>query len=174
MSKIRPCLWYDGTAEEAANFYVTLLPDSRVDNVQRSPADTPSGPAGSVLVVEFTLAGQKYIGLNGGPEFKFNESVSFQILTEDQAETDRLWNALTADGGEESVCGWVKDRWGLSWQVTPKRLLELIGDQDKDRARRAMEAMLKMRKIDIAAIERAADGETVTTSVEETAEAHPS
>jgi predicted 3-demethylubiquinone-9 3-methyltransferase (glyoxalase superfamily) len=157
--KIRPCLWYDGNAEEAANFYVTLLPDSRVDNVQRSPADNPSMKEGGVLVVEFTLAGQQYYGLNGGPHFKFNEAVSFMVLTEDQAETDRLWEALTANGGEESMCGWLKDRWGLSWQITPKRLLELTGDADKDRARRAFEAMLKMQKIDIAEIERAANGD---------------
>ena len=158
MDKIIPCLWYDGDAEDAANFYVTLLPDSRIDNVQRSPADNPSMKAGGVLVVEFTLAGQHYIGLNGGPQFKFTEAVSFQVRTEDQAETDRLWNALIANGGEESQCGWLKDRWGLSWQITPKRLLELIGDSDPGRARRAMEAMLGQRKIDIAAIERAADG----------------
>jgi predicted 3-demethylubiquinone-9 3-methyltransferase (glyoxalase superfamily) len=156
MAKITPCLWYDGQAEQAANFYVGLLPDSRVDNVMRSPADTPSGPAGQVLLVEFTLAGQKFVGLNGGPQFQFTEAVSFQIHTDDQAETDRLWHALTADGGEESMCGWVKDRWGLSWQISPKRLLELIADPDSGRARRAMEAMLQMRKIDIAAIERAA------------------
>jgi len=163
MSKITPCLWYDGDAEAAANFYVTLLPNSRVDKVQRSPADTPSGPAGTVLVVEFTLAGQKFMGLNGGPQFKFTEAVSFVIQTEDQAETDRLWEALTANGGEESVCGWLKDRWGLSWQITPKRLTELLADSDPGRARRAMEAMLKMVKIDIAALERAADGEPVET-----------
>jgi predicted 3-demethylubiquinone-9 3-methyltransferase (glyoxalase superfamily) len=144
-------------AEEAANFYVSLLPDSRVDNVMKSPADTPSGPAGTPLVVEFTLAGQQYIGLNGGPMFKFNEAISLMIVTEDQAETDRLWDALIANGGEESVCGWLKDRYGLSWQITPRRLLELEQDPDQGRARRAMEAMLKMRKIDIAAIERAAD-----------------
>ena len=158
MHKIIPCLWYDGDAEDAANFYVTLLPDSRIDNVQRSPADNPSMKAGGVLVVEFTLAGQGYIGLNGGPQFKFTEAVSFQVRTEDQAETDRLWNALVGNGGEESQCGWLKDRWGLSWQITPKRLLELMGDSDPGRARRAMEAMLGQRKIDIAAIERAADG----------------
>ena len=157
MSKITPCLWYDGDAEEAANFYVTLLPDSRVDHVQRSPADNPSMKEGGVLVVEFTLAGQQYVGLNGGPMFKFSEAVSFMIRTEDQQETDRLWNALTADGGEESMCGWLRDRWGLSWQITPKRLLELTADPDPDRARRAFEAMLKMRKIDIAELERAAD-----------------
>jgi predicted 3-demethylubiquinone-9 3-methyltransferase (glyoxalase superfamily) len=158
MSKIQPCLWYNHTGEEAANFYVTLFPDSRVDNIVRAPADTPSGPEGYAMVVEFTLAGRKYIALNGGPHFQFNEAVSFQVLTEDQAETDRLWDALIADGGKESVCGWLKDRWGLSWQITPKRLLELMADPDKDRARRAMEAMMQMRKIDIAAIERAADG----------------
>jgi predicted 3-demethylubiquinone-9 3-methyltransferase (glyoxalase superfamily) len=158
MQKIIPCLWYDGDAEEAANFYVTLFPDSRVDNVQRSPADNPSMKEGGVLVVEFTLAGQSYVGLNGGPQFPFTEAISLQVRTEDQAETDRLWDGLIANGGEESQCGWLKDRWGLSWQITPKRLLELIGDPDRDRARRAMEAMLQMRRIDIAAIERAADG----------------
>ncbi len=157
MTRIRPCLWFDMNAEEAANFYVSLLPDSRIDAVQRSPADTPSGPEGTVLVVEFTIAGEKYIGLNGGPQFPFTEAVSLQVLTEDQAETDRLWDALSANGGEESVCGWLKDRWGLSWQITPRRLLELIGDKDPDRARCAMEAMLQMRKIDIAEVERAAD-----------------
>ena len=158
MDKIVPCLWYDGDAEDAANLYVTLFPDSRIDNVQRSRADNPSMKEGGVLVVEFTLAGQNYIGLNGGPQFPFTEAVSLQVRTEDQAETDRLWDALTANGGEESQCGWLKDRWGLSWQITPKRLLELVGDPDKDRARRAMEKMLQMRKIDIAAVERAADG----------------
>jgi len=158
MDKIRPCLWYNHDGEEAANFYVTLFPDSRVDNVQRSPADNPSMKEGGVLVVEFTLAGRPYIALNGGPHFKFTEAISLQVQTEDQEETDRLWNALTANGGEESMCGWLKDRWGLSWQITPKRLLELNSDPDKDKARRAMEAMLKMRKIDIAEVERAAEG----------------
>jgi predicted 3-demethylubiquinone-9 3-methyltransferase (glyoxalase superfamily) len=158
VDKIIPCLWYDYNAEEAANFYVTLLPDSQVDNVVRSPADTPSNKEGDVLVVEFTLAGRPYIGLNGGPLFRFSEAVSFQIRTEDQAETDRLWDAIVSNGGEESMCGWCKDRWGLSWQITPKRLLELNADPDPARARRAMEAMLKMRRIDIAAVERAGDG----------------
>ena len=156
MSKITPCLWFDGDAEEAANFYVTLLPDSRVDNVQRSPADTPSGREGSVLVVEFTLAGQQFVGLNGGPMFKFNEAVSFQIHTEDQAESDRLTNSLSAVP-EAEQCGWVKDRFGLSWQIVPNRILKLLADSDKDRARRAMEAMLTMKRIDIAEVERAAD-----------------
>ena len=159
MDKIIPCLWYNYDAEEAANFYVTLLPDSEIENVVRSPADTPSNKAGDVLVVEFTLAGRPYIGLNGGPLFRFSEAVSFQIRTEDQAETDRLWDAIVSNGGAESMCGWCKDRWGLSWQITPKRLLELNADPDPARARRAMEAMLKMRKIDIAAVERAADGD---------------
>lgn len=157
MEKISPCLWYDGDAEEAAGFYVSLLPDSRIDRVWRSPADTPSGPEGSVLVVEFTLAGRSYLALNGGPQFRFTEAVSFQILTEDQAETDRLWDAITGNGGEESQCGWCKDRWGLSWQITPRRLMELNTDPDPDRARRSMQAMMAMRKIDIAALERAAD-----------------
>jgi predicted 3-demethylubiquinone-9 3-methyltransferase (glyoxalase superfamily) len=161
MSKITPCLWYDGNAEEAANFYVTLFPDSRVDQVVHSPTDTPSGPEGYVLVVEFTLAGQPYIGLNGGPQFPFTEAVSFQVRTADQAETDRLWNALLADGGEESVCGWLRDRWGLSWQITPQRLLDLMADPDRARAKRAMDAMMKMKKIDIATVERAAEGQLV-------------
>ena len=158
MDKIVPCIWYNHDAEEAANFYVTLFPDSRIDNVMRSPTDTPSNKEGDVLVVEFTLAGRPYIGLNGGPIFPHTEAFSMQVRTEDQAETDRLWDAIISNGGEESVCGWCKDRWGLSWQITPKRLLELNTDPDHDRAKRAMDAMLKMRKIDIAAVERAADG----------------
>jgi predicted 3-demethylubiquinone-9 3-methyltransferase (glyoxalase superfamily) len=157
MSKITPVLWFDGQAEEAAEFYVTLLPDSHVDRVWRSPADTPSGPAGSVLTVDFTVAGQHFQGLNGGDDFKFNESVSFMIECEDQAEVDRLWDALTSNGGEESVCGWLKDRYGLSWQIIPRRMNELFGDPDAERAKRAMEAMLKMVKIDVAELERAAD-----------------
>src|SRR5438874_10516573 len=130
MAKITPCLWFNHDAEAAASFYVTLFPDSRIDQVVRSPAETPSGPEGMVLVVEFTLAGQPYLGLNGGPEFPFTEAVSFQVRTEDQAETDRLWHTLTAHGGQASQCGWLKDRWGLSWQITPKRLLELLADPD--------------------------------------------
>lgn len=158
MQKIVPCLWFDGQAEQAANFYTSLLPDSRVDKVVRSPTDTPSGPAGMVLVVEFTLAGQRYMGLNGGPQFPFTEAVSFQIYCDDQAEVDRLWAALTADGGSPSVCGWLKDRWGLSWQIVPKRLTELMKDPDPARAKRAMEAMMTMGKIDIAALEKAVGG----------------
>ena len=154
--RVVPCLWFDGQAEAAARFYVSLLPDSRIDTVLRSPADTPSGPAGSVLTVEFTLAGSRYVGLNGGPQFPFTEAVSFQMLCDDQAEVDRLWAALTA-GGEPGPCGWLKDRWGLSWQIVPRRLPELIADPDPARAGRAMRAMMGMGKIDVAAVERAAD-----------------
>ena len=157
MSKIQPCLWYNHDAEEAAKFYVSLLPDSRIDRIVKAPADNPSSKAGAVLVVEFTLAGEQYVGLNGGPQFPFTEAISLQVLTDDQAETDRLWNAILANGGAENACGWIRDRWGLSWQITPRRLLELIGDSDPGRARRAFEAMMKMVKIDIAEIERAAD-----------------
>jgi predicted 3-demethylubiquinone-9 3-methyltransferase (glyoxalase superfamily) len=152
-----PCLWFDGKAEEAARFYTSLLPGSSVDQVWRSPADTPSGPAGMVLTVDFTLNGQHFQGLNGGPEFSFNEAVSFVIECEDQDEVDRLWDALTADGGEPGPCGWLKDRFGLSWQIVPRQLNELVGDPDPERARRAMEAMLKMGKIDIAELQKAAD-----------------
>src|SRR5687768_11366771 len=146
-SKVYPCLWFDGRAEEAANFYVSLLPDSHVDRVWRSPADTPSGPEGMVLTVDFTLAGQHFMGLNGGPEFTFNEAVSFVIECDDQAEVDRLWGGLAANGGEPGPCGWIKHRFGASWQITPRRLNELTNDPDPDRARRAMEAMLQMGKI---------------------------
>ena len=154
-AKLYPCLWFDGKAEEAANFWVTLLPDSHVDKVWRSPAETPSGPAGMVLTVDFTLAGQRIQGLNGGPEFTFSEAVSLVIECDDQAEVDRLWKKLTADGGEPGPCGWLKDRFGVSWQIVPRRLNELMDDPDPDRARRAMEAMLKMGKIEVAELERA-------------------
>jgi predicted 3-demethylubiquinone-9 3-methyltransferase (glyoxalase superfamily) len=152
-----PCLWFDGKAEEAAEFYASLLPDSRVDKVWRTPADTPSGPAGMVLTVDFMLNGQRFQGLNGGPDFSFNEAVSFVIECEDQAEVDRLWDGLTANGGEPGPCGWLKDRFGLSWQIVPRQLNELIEDPDPERARRAMEAMLQMGKIDVAELQRAVD-----------------
>jgi predicted 3-demethylubiquinone-9 3-methyltransferase (glyoxalase superfamily) len=155
MQKVTPFLSFNGQAEAAARFYVSLLPDSRIDRVMRSPVETPSGPPGAVLTVEFTLAGTQYIALNA-PGFVFTEAVSFQIGCADQAEVDRLWAALTA-GGSEIQCGWLKDRWGVFWQVTPTRLMELINDPDRERARRAMEAMMKMIKIDIAEVERAAD-----------------
>jgi predicted 3-demethylubiquinone-9 3-methyltransferase (glyoxalase superfamily) len=134
------------------------ISDSRIERVTRSPADTPSGPAGTVLTVEFTLSGSRFIGLNGGPQFPFTEAVSFHIACKDQAEVDRLWAALS-EGGSESQCGWLKDRWGLSWQVVPTRLHELLADRDPNRSRRAMEALLKMRKLTIAELERAADGD---------------
>jgi predicted 3-demethylubiquinone-9 3-methyltransferase (glyoxalase superfamily) len=158
VSKITPCLWFDGQAEEAASYYVSLFPDSRIDGINRAPADFPSGKAGDVLIVEFTLAGRKFTGLNGGPHFQFNEAVSFQIACEDQAEVDRLTDALSAVP-EAEQCGWVKDRYGLSWQIVPTALTRLLGDPDPARAKRAMEAMLQMKRIDIAAVERAADGE---------------
>ena len=159
MDKITPCLWYDGDAEEAAAFYVSLLPDSRIDRVVRSPADNPSMEKGGVLLVDFTLAGRKYSALNGGPTFKFTEAVSFIIQCADQAEVDRLWDAILDNGGEPSACGWIKDRWGLAWQVTPTRLLEMIGSDDRDAAERAMKAMMEMVKIDLPAIEAAYRGE---------------
>ncbi|HWP65872.1 MAG TPA: VOC family protein [Candidatus Limnocylindria bacterium] len=155
--KLAPCLWFDGQAEEAAKFYVSLLPNSRIDAVHRAPADFPGGKKGDVLTVEFTLAGRQYTGLNGGPHFKFNEAVSFQIYCDDQAEVDRLTAALSAVP-EAEQCGWVKDRFGLSWQIVPRRLLELLADRDPGKAERAMQAMLSMKRIDIAAVERAAEG----------------
>jgi predicted 3-demethylubiquinone-9 3-methyltransferase (glyoxalase superfamily) len=155
--KITPFLSFDGHAEEAARFYVSLLPGSQIDRITRSPMETPGGAVGTVLLVEFTLAGSPFIALNT-PGFSFTEAVSFSIACTDQAETDRLWAALTADGGSEIACGWLKDRYGVFWQVTPTRLMELIKDPDQNRARRAMEAMVKMIKIDIAEVERAANG----------------
>ena len=159
MPKIRPCLWFDGQAEEAANFYAAIFPDSSVGEVTRSPADYPAGTAGDVLTVEFTVAGQDFLGLNGGPEFNFTEAVSFSVDCEDQAEVDRLWEALTADGGEPGPCGWLKDRFGLSWQITPRALPQMLAAADREGAARAMNAMMEMGKIDIAALERAFAGE---------------
>ena len=157
--KITPCLWYDtGQARPAAEFYMSLgLPESRIDAVHASPADNPSGKAGDELVVEFTLAGRSFVGLNGGPIFPQTEAVSFMIHTDDQAETDRLWNAIVDNRGAESQCGWCKDRWGVSWQITPRRLLEFYTDPNPARARAAFDAMMKMQKIDIATLEAAAD-----------------
>jgi predicted 3-demethylubiquinone-9 3-methyltransferase (glyoxalase superfamily) len=161
MDKISPCLWFDGKAEEAAEFYISLFPNSRIVSVNRSPADTPSGRKGTVLTVEFNLDGRAFIGLNGGNDFKFSEAISLSINCEDQAEVDRYWDALIADGGEPSVCGWLKDRYGLSWQVVPRRMAELFASSDRDAAERAMQAMLNMRKIDIPELERAAAVEVV-------------
>ena len=160
MSKIKPCLWFNGQAEEAANFYVDLFPDSRINNVARSPAETPSGPEGMVLTIDFTLAGEDFQGLNGGPDYKFNEAISFSVDCADQAEVDRLWDALCADGGEPGNCGWLVDRFGLSWQVIPTALGRLMGDPDQERSERVLQAMLGMTKIEIAGLEAAYDGRT--------------
>jgi predicted 3-demethylubiquinone-9 3-methyltransferase (glyoxalase superfamily) len=156
MSKITPSLWFDGTAEEAANFYTSLLPDSHVDTIHRAPSDYPAGKAGDVLMVEFTLMGQPFSSLNGGPQFKFNEAISFQIPVETQAEVDRLTNALSAVP-EAEQCGWLKDRFGVSWQIVPRQLIRLLGDADPARAKRAFDAMMQMKRIDIATLERAAN-----------------
>jgi predicted 3-demethylubiquinone-9 3-methyltransferase (glyoxalase superfamily) len=154
VAKLQPCLWYDGNAEQAADFYAQTFPDSRIDKVMRAPADNPSTKQGAVLTVEMTILGQPFLLLNGGPRFKFNEAVSYQVATDDQDETDRYWNAITRNGGEESMCGWCKDRFGLSWQVTPRRLTELMA-QGGETARKAFAAMMAMRRIDIAALDRA-------------------
>jgi predicted 3-demethylubiquinone-9 3-methyltransferase (glyoxalase superfamily) len=155
METITPCLWFDGNAEEAARFYASLLPDSRVDAVHTAPGDYPAGKSGSVLSVEFTLMGRPFLGLNGGPIFKFNEAVSLMIPVETQAEVERLSNALSAVP-EAEQCGWVKDRFGLSWQIVPKQLIQAISHPDAGKAKRAFDAMMDMKRIDIAAIERAA------------------
>jgi predicted 3-demethylubiquinone-9 3-methyltransferase (glyoxalase superfamily) len=157
MKTITPCLWFDGNAEEAATFYASLLPDSHVDAVHKAPGDYPSGKTGNVLTVEFTLMGRPFLGLNGGPHFKFNEAVSLMIPVQTQAEVERLSNALSAVP-EAEQCGWVKDRFGLSWQIVPVVLMQLIADPDPARAKRAFNAMMEMKRIDIAAIEAAARG----------------
>lgn len=155
---IVPNLWFDGQAEEAAAFYCSVFKNSRVVSVAHYPEGSP-GPAGTVMTVEWELDGQRFVGINGGPQFTFDEAVSFQVTCEDQAELDQLWDALLAGGGQESQCGWLKDRYGLSWQVVPGGMEELFSDPDPSRAQRAMQAMLGMRKIDVAALQRAADGE---------------
>jgi 2-polyprenyl-6-hydroxyphenyl methylase/3-demethylubiquinone-9 3-methyltransferase len=155
MAKNVICLWYDGTAEEAAGFYARTFPKSAVTAVHRAPDDYPGGKQGQVLTVEFTVVGVSCLGLNGGPFFKHSEAFSFQIITEDQAETDRYWNAIVDNGGVESQCGWCKDRWGLSWQITPRALLEATTSDDQAAAKRAFDAMMGMKKIDVAAIEAA-------------------
>ena len=157
-SKNTICLWFDSDAVDAANFYAQTFPDSAVGTIFRAPGDYPDGKEGDVLTVEFTVAGIPCLGLNGGPRFRHSEAFSFQIATDDQAETDRLWNAVVGNGGEESACGWCKDRWGLSWQITPRALTQGIADPDRTAARRVFDAMMTMRKIDIAAIESARRG----------------
>lgn len=164
MRKVSPFLWFDKQAEEAANFYVSLFPNAKVTRVSRYPDDAPGGNRrGAVMTVEFEIDGVTFVALNGGPDFKFDEAISLSIDCADQAEVDRLWSALTAGGGQESVCGWCKDRFGLSWQVTPRRLTELMSDPDPRRAKAAMGAMMKQKKIVIAEIEAAADAVTETT-----------
>jgi len=157
-AKIRICLWYDGNAEDAARFYARTFPASSVGAVLRAPGDYPSGKKGDVLTVEFTVLGVPCLGLNGGSEFKHNEAFSFQVATVDQAETDRYWEAIIGNGGQESECGWCKDKWGVSWQITPIALTKAIADPDRAAAKRAFEAMMQMRKIDISAIEAARRG----------------
>ena len=152
------CLWYDHDAEEAARFYAKTFPESSVGKVYRSPADSPSSKKGDVLTVDFVVMGIPCLGLNGGPTFKQSEAFSFQVSTEDQAETDRYWNAIVGNGGQESACGWCKDKWGVSWQITPRALMEAIADPDPAAAKRAFDAMMTMQRIDIAAIEKARRG----------------
>jgi 2-polyprenyl-6-hydroxyphenyl methylase/3-demethylubiquinone-9 3-methyltransferase len=152
------CLWYDGDAEEAARFYAETFPDSKVTGVHRAPSDNPSGKQGDVLTVEFTVLGIPCIGLNGGPMFKHSEAFSFQVATDGQEETDRYWNAIIGSGGQESQCGWCKDKWGLSWQITPVQLTKAFTSSDPAVAKRAFEAMMTMKKIDVAAIEKAVRG----------------
>jgi len=161
MSKMTTCLWFDkGEARKAAEFYASVFPDTQVGSPHAAVSDYPGGQQGDELTVEFTLLGQSFVGLNGGPNFKPNEAVSFMVVTEDQEETDRYWNAITSNGGAESMCGWCKDRWGFSWQITPRVLLDATTSSDKAAAQRAFQAMMTMKKIDIARIEAALKGET--------------
>src|SRR5262245_36296885 len=153
--RIAPCLWFNKNAEEAAKFYAATFPDSRVIAVHKSPLDYPSGKRGDVLTVDFTILGQPFVGLNGGPEFSFDEAISFQVYTDTQQETDRYWNAIVGGGGQESVCGWCKDKFGLNWQIVPRVLMDAINDSDTAAAGRAMDAMMTMKKIDIARIKAA-------------------
>jgi len=150
------CLWYEGGAEEAAAFYAETFPDSAVGKAHRAPGDYPDGKEGNVLTVEFTVLGIPCLGLNGGPTFKHSEAFSFQVYTDSQEETDRYWDAVVSNGGAESMCGWCKDRWGISWQITPRALMAAVSNPDRAAAKRAFEAMMTMKKIDIAAIEAAA------------------
>ncbi len=156
--KISPCLWFDGRAEEAARFYTSVFPASRIDHIQRSTIDYPGGKAGDVILVEFTLAGQRYQALNGGPHDTFNDAISLSVTCKDQAEVDRYWAALTADGGKAVMCGWLKDKYGVSWQIVPEAMMIMMRDADRGKSKRAMEAMMTMVKLDVAALQRAFDG----------------
>lgn len=155
---IAPCLWFDGRAEEAAEFYVSVFPESHVDHRATSGIDWPGGKAGDVVLVEFTLAGQRYQAINGGPQVPFNESISLSVACGDQAEVDRLWDALTADGGEPIQCGWLKDKFGVRWQIVPEPFMAMMRDNDRERTKRGMEAMVRMVKLDIATLKQACDG----------------
>jgi predicted 3-demethylubiquinone-9 3-methyltransferase (glyoxalase superfamily) len=160
MSKVTPCLWFNGDAEEAANFYVSLMPDSKILHVQRNVAENPSGKEGSVLVVEFTLGGQRLVALNGGMKMEFTHAISLMINCADQAQVDSIWDAFLDHGGKAEQCGWIKDRYGLSWQVVPKVMFEYLSSPDTAAAKRAMQAMMKMVKLDVESLRQAFEGKT--------------
>ena len=155
---ISPCLWFDGGAEEAAEFYTSIFPDSQVDHIWRTTVDTPGAKEGAVILVEFTIAGLSYQALNGGPHDQFNDAISLSVTCKDQAEVDRFWDALTADGGRPVQCGWLKDRFGVSWQIVPEALLRMMKDKDPAKSKRVMEAMMQMVKLDVAKLEHAYEG----------------